>query len=68
LSILTTTAFCDPLFWRAEWRALSGAGNPNRCEYCDRDNEYPCGFQYFALYLHGTPITRIHLVCFARGS
>lgn len=30
LSVLTTTAFCDPIFWRAEWRALSGH-DPYRC-------------------------------------
>lgn len=29
-SVLTTTGFCDPLFWRAEWRALTGQ-EADRC-------------------------------------
>jgi hypothetical protein len=30
-SILTTASFCDPLFWRAEWRSLTGQ-EANRCQ------------------------------------
>jgi IS1 family transposase len=33
LSTLTSFAFCDPLFWRAEWLALTEKGNPYRCEH-----------------------------------
>lgn len=32
LSLFTSVAFCDPQFWRAEWLALSGAGDPFRCD------------------------------------
>jgi hypothetical protein len=37
-STLSTVCFGDPFFWRAEWRALSGTGNPYRCE--DSGNNY----------------------------
>lgn len=36
LSSLTLVAFCDPLFWRAEWRSLTFRG-ADRCG-CLREN------------------------------
>ena len=29
---LLPSCFASPFFWRAEWLALSGKGNPDRCE------------------------------------
>jgi hypothetical protein len=36
-SVLTTVGFCDPLFWRAEWRSLTGK-EANRCQ-CSEQSE-----------------------------
>jgi hypothetical protein len=43
-SILTTIGFCDPLFWRAEWRALTGQ-EANRCQ-CAKQPDYHQTFQH----------------------
>jgi hypothetical protein len=42
-SVLTTVGFCDPLFWRAEWRSLTFQ-EANRCE-CQH-SEYRQTFQH----------------------
>jgi IS1 family transposase len=40
-SMFTAIGFCDPIFWRAEWRSLTGKG-ANRCG-CESENrqEFP---------------------------
>lgn len=36
-SVLTTVGFCNPLFWRAEWRSLTFQ-EANRCQYAEHSN------------------------------
>jgi hypothetical protein len=41
-STLTSVAFGDALFWRAEWRALSGKNPYRQCsEYCGKREYFP---------------------------
>ena len=44
-SVLTTILFCDPLFWRAEWRAFSSGQNPYRCQWSEY-SEYRQTYQH----------------------
>jgi len=38
-SVLTSIGFCDPLFWRAEWRSLTGQ-EANRCQCSIHGEDY----------------------------
>jgi len=39
LSVFTETAFCDPLFWRAEWRSLAGSSQDAcRCDWSQNND------------------------------
>jgi hypothetical protein len=49
-SVLTTAGFCDPLFWRAEWRSLTGQ-EANRCD-CAEHTEYHHTFQHIVEMYH----------------
>jgi len=45
-STITAVSFCDPLFWRAEWRSLTGQ-EANRC-HCPDYPEYRQSFQHIS--------------------